>query len=123
MRELQVGDRVDMHDCSYCFGVQNGEYTTWCDNRNGDREGLTVVKTRLSVLGETNSHTISKIGRAFDEVCDILVTNNDGGYWFTQSRFVNLCEPEHTVSFDGGDIVTISDQSYRELREHFIKSL
>ncbi len=123
MRKLQVGDKVNMYDGSYCFGIQHGRFTTWCSHANGEREGLLVADTDLEVLGEADDLTASKIGGEFNEVCDILVTNNNGGYWFTQSRLVRLCELEHTVSFDGGDVVTISDQSYQALRKALVKRL
>lgn len=108
---LQVGDKVDMHDGSYCFGIKDGGYTSYCD-RETDRKSLTVVQINLSTMecadGTRNGD--------YTQVCDILVTNNNGDFWFTQSRFVKPAA--HTITIDGKDIV-ISDESFANLKKQF----
>lgn len=110
MRDLKVGDKVDMFDGSYAFGVNKEQYSTNCNARNGDRDGLTVVRTGLRVSGQAYESTSG----ASTRVCDVLVTNSEGGFWFTQSRFLKLCN-EHTITIDDQEI-TISDKSYQELK-------
>lgn len=113
MRELRVGDKVDVHDSSYCFGVRNDKYSTHISNFNDSRKGLIVIKTGLEVMEYPGGETSG----VYSKVNDILATDGDGGYWFIQSRFVRLCTPDHTISFDGSEPVTISDQSYQALKK------
>lgn len=117
MRKFQVGDVVNMHDGSYCFGIQNGKYVMNCGGYVrgfDDREGLIVVDTDLDVM----QHAEGRRTGPYTEVNDLLVTNGKGGYWFTQSGFVRLAKPKRTLTLDTGEKVTISDESYQELRKN-----
>lgn len=109
MRELKVGDKVDMHDGSYCFGINNGRYVTNCPVGTGDRQGLEVVEIELDTMEKANGNRSGP----YTSVCDILVTNNKGGFWFTQSRLASLCK--HTITIDGKDI-NVSAESYENLK-------
>ena len=111
MRKLQVGDVVNMHDGSYCFGTQYNSFTKECDCRNGDRKGLVIIGTGLNVMDlDEERFTPDNI------TCNTLVTNRKGGFWFTQERFVKLVTPvRHTISVDGGKEVELSDESYQNI--------
>ncbi len=112
MRELKIGDKVDIIDGSYVFGIRNGRYTASCNHQNGDREGLTVVDTGLKTMKDYTDKTTGESCA----VCDILVTNNEGNYWFTQSSLVELCK--HTIVIDGKKI-EISGKSFEALKRQF----
>lgn len=105
---LKVGDQVDMHDGSYCFGIKDDKYTTNCSGI--ERKGLTVIEIGLNTMKMANGtregdHT---------QVCDILVTDNKGGFWFTQTRFMK--PPTFIITIGGKDIV-ISAESFASLKK------
>jgi len=96
---FKVGDKVKLQDMAWSFGVQNGEY------RNVARhfDTATVIRTGLRVLRSSD-----------DEECDLLVEET-GNFWFMHSG--SLKPSTHTVQFDGGEKVTISDESYKSLKK------
>ena len=110
MRKLKVDDKVNIKDGSYAFGIENGRYTrsSNCDKR----EGLAVISTGLKTMRDADEERSGE----YTQVCDLLVTDNDGGYWFTQSRFVEPVDPIHTIVIDGAEI-EISDKSFKALKK------
>jgi len=106
---LKVGDTVEMFDGSYAFGVKNGGYDTlW---RCSERGPFTVIVVGLKT-------TINAKQRMCDRspaTANILIGDNDGGFWFVPSRFARKLN-KHTITFDNGDAIEISDESYRALR-------
>ena len=114
MRDLKVGDRVNMFDGSYAFGINKGQYSDDCSCFNDDRNGLTILEIDLRVT----ENAYGKISGEYTTVCDILVTNGNGGFWFTRSRFLRLCNG-YTITIDGKEI-TISEKSYQELKRSLV---
>ena len=109
MRDLKVGDRVDMHDGSFVFGICDGEYSTYCSSFNSDRDGLTVVKTGLRTI-----ENVKYVDNKVSHICDILVKNNHGNYWFVASSQCRLsC---HTIEIDGKTI-ELSGASFEALKK------
>ena len=107
---LKVEDKIEMFDGSYAFGVKNGRYDTLsCCQSKGP---FTVIRVNLNTLGYTQRPNV--LGQ-FDRTADILITDNNGGFWFVPSRFAQ-CVPTHTVTFDNGEAITISDESYEALK-------
>ncbi|HDY88364.1 MAG TPA: hypothetical protein ENH82_09675 [bacterium] len=112
MRKLKTGDKIDITDGSYVFGICNGQYSEHCNHQNGDREGLTVIAVDLHAMADCREPTSGE----FSNVCDILATDNEGNYWFIRSDFVQLCN--HTITIDGKKI-EISGKSYEALKKQF----
>ena len=119
MNKFKKGDKVNIHDGSYCFGIQNGEYSGNCNHQDGSRKNLTVVKTNLRVVCLGSTSWPNELSGRFTAVDDLLVTNNNGSFWFTQSRFCNLIEPTHHIVIDGHGIV-LSHKSFLALKEQFV---
>ena len=58
---------------------------------------MRVVDIGFSVMKNVEAKSFGE----FTTVCDILVTNDRGGFWFTQSRFADLVKEEKMVTVDG----------------------
>ena len=114
---FKVGDKVNVLDGSYSFGIEDGRYSHWCHDHNGNRNGLIVVETGLSAMAKEFGN------RSGPDtwVCNILVKNDRGGFWFTQERYCVLAEKKITVRyFDENDKdVTdkISDETKKNLQQ------
>ncbi len=107
---LKVGDKIEMFDGSYAFGVKNGRYDTLscCQSKRP----FTVIRVNLSTLSYTQRPNVPG---QFDRTADILITDSNNGYWFVPSRFARLIST-HTVTFDNGKAIAISDESYEALK-------
>lgn len=107
---LKVGDKIELLDGSYALGVKNGGFDRlWYCQQKGS---FTVIKTGLKTLGNTNNHTSGQ----FNATADILITDNDGGFWFVLSKLAKRIPP-HTITFDKGIAFAISDESYEALKQ------
>jgi len=119
--KFKKGDKVDIRDGSWIFGIQDGEYKEHCNNRDGSRENLTVIETDLSVarlegiFGDKND-----LSGEFSAVNDLLVTDNKGSFWFTQSRFCKPAEPTHTLVIEGVGTITLSHKQYLALKKQLV---
>ena len=122
MSKFKVGDKVNIFDGSYCFGIQNGKYSDYCDCRDGSRNNLTVVATDLSVvkLRDYSNAEQNNLSGEFSAVNDLLVTDGRGNFWFTQSRFCRPVEPTHTLVIEGVGTITLSHKQYLALREQLV---
>ncbi len=109
MKRVNVGDIVTVVDGSYAFGVENGKFSGCISNLTRARNNLTVVLVGLKVMRDPSGVVSS--------VCDTLVTNGKGGYWFVRS---DLCRVEssdhHTIIIDG-KAIELSQQSFDNLKE------
>lgn len=104
MSKLKAGDKVDIRDGSYSFGIKNGEYSIGLlTGSDSLRTGLTVVQTDLCVKRDLHDAT---------KICDILV-EKDGNFWFALSRFADLAE--HIIIIDDKEI-KLSNKSFQELK-------
>ena len=123
MNKFKKGDKVNIYDGSYVFGIKNGGYSTYCDSRNDNRKNLTVVETGLSVVElrykDSKYNDECHLSGPYSAVNDLLVTDNNGSFWFTQSRFCNPVEPNHHIVIDGKTIV-LSHKSFLALREQLV---
>lgn len=124
VNKFKKGDKVNIIDGSYIIGIQNGEYKEYCNRCNGDRNNLTIVKTGLSVVRPIRGNYTYTLGRnnldgQFTAVNDLLVTDNKGAFWFTQSRFCVASEPKHTIIIDGKTVI-LSHKSYLSMRAQLL---
>lgn len=110
---LKIGDKIRIFDTSYSFGIREGEYSEPMYSLK--KEILTVIATGLFVARKPLS------GKFGDKctIADILVTDNNGNYWFIQSERVKRISPEHTITIDDKEI-TISDESFQALKKQLI---
>lgn len=105
---LKIGDRVKISDWSYAFGIRNGKFDT--HNYGQGRTILTVIQIDLRVA--ENGNQLMSNGQP--AIADILVTDSEGGFWFVTSYLTSCIS--HTVIFDGGKAIEISDESYQALK-------
>ncbi len=106
---LKVGDKIKMFDGSYAFGIKDGKFDElWHCSEKGP---FTVIAVGLRTTVNANQR-MSDNSLA---IADILITDNNSGFWFVPSRFARHI-PTHTVTFDNGEAITISDESYEALK-------
>ena len=111
---MKIGDKVNVFDRSYGFGVCNGQFV---------REGIPIGLTDNAVIVQTNLFVMQNVdgdryGR-YREQNDLIVRDIRGGLWFTQSRFCKLVGKKIDVRyFCGGKDITdsISDETKRNLQ-------
>ncbi|KKL93305.1 hypothetical protein LCGC14_1876040 [marine sediment metagenome] len=113
---LKIGDKIEITDGSYLFGVKNGKYSMHPRFRN--KELFTVVEINLSTARKSLVD-YEKFGHP-DTIASILITDNEGGFWFTPRRFIVQTTPKHTIIIDGNPI-KISDNSFEALRKQFLR--
>lgn len=123
MKKFKKGDKVNIHDGSYTFGIKGREYSIWCNNEDGSRNNLTVIETGLSVVELKFKDSIygdsANLSGPYCAVNDLLVTDNNGNFWFTQSRFCNPAEPNHNIIIDGKTVI-LSHKSFLALKEQLV---
>ena len=105
---IKPGDKVNVTDGSYGFGIMGGEFTDEpLHGMKNQREGLncTIVETGLSILMHD---------KLSEDVVDTLVTNEAGDYFFYQSEY---CELADRVIFIDGKRIPISAKSFNELKK------
>lgn len=120
MNKFKKGDKINIFNGSWVFGIQDGKYHNHINNYDGGRKNLTVIETDLSVVKLKGMLGVKNhLSGEFSAVNDLLVTDNKGSFWFTQSRFCRLAEPNHTINIDGKEIV-LSHKSYLALREQLV---
>lgn len=110
--ELKIGDKVRITDGSYCFGILNGRYVEHTDF--ACRDHLTIVAIGLSVMEDYSKETQGE----YSAVNDILVTDGEENYWFTQSRFaVNVDKKIEVRYFCEDEDITnqVSNETKRNL--------
>ena len=105
---LKVGDKIRITDGSYTYGVKHGKFDTY---HGLQKKPLIVIETNLQTIISDGMKTCNKT----PAIADILVTDNAGNFWFTPSRFTKRVFI-HTVTFDNGAAITISDESYEALK-------
>ncbi len=110
MKELKVEDRITIRDNSYCFGIEHGCYSTCCSGRT-----LRVIKTYLATMKKAYGSR----GGEYTQINDLLVTDDAGNFWFTQSRFAESIERKHTIDIDGKQVV-LSHQSFENLKKQLL---
>lgn len=107
---LKAGDKVDMFDRSWAFGIENGEYTSYVPMKN-----LIIVQINLNVMEDASGQNSGQ----FSEVCDLLVTNGIGDFYFVPSRFCKPVNKKIEIRYfsDGKDMTDqISDETKRNLK-------
>ena len=106
---LKVGDEIEMFDGSYAFGVKNGKFDGlyYCTTKGPFIVVAVGLKTTVNVEQRMCDNSLA--------IADILITDNNNGYWFVPSQFARRV-PTHTVTFDNGKAITISDESYEALK-------
>lgn len=111
---LKVGDKVNVEDVSWSFGIYKGRYSPRMPyGKQG--EVFIVIQTGLDVMKDSDG---ARTGSLFEQ-CDLLVTDEHGGYWFTQSENCKLVNKEIEVRYfsDGKDVTDrISDETKRNLK-------
>jgi hypothetical protein len=112
--KFEVGDKVNIKDVSYSFGFSNGEFNGFIPF--DQRENLTIIETGLSVTTKANGY----IDSIHYMVNDLALTNGEGGFWFTQSRFCEPVDKQIEVRYfcNGRDVTdNISEETKRNLRD------
>lgn len=107
--KFKPGDKVKVRDRSYNFGIDCGEYSTSIGHGN-----LTVVATGLTAM--RGGH---RLFGEYTQVCDLLVTDGNGGFWFTQTRFCEAVDKKIEIRYfcDDEDVTDqISDETKRNLQ-------
>lgn len=110
---LKVGDKIKMLAGAYAFGVKNGKYDNldYCSQKGP----FTVVKAGLKITIDIKVCMSNKQ----PAIADILITDNNGGFWFVPSQFAHRI-PTHTIRFDDGTAIEISDASYEALKRQLV---
>ena len=111
---MKIGDKINVRDGSYGFGIRNGEVIQYLNNMDDSRKNLTIVKTGLYVMSDADEPRHG----AYSRVNDLLVTDGNGNFWFTQSRLCELVDKEIKVKYicNGVDVTgSISDETKRNL--------
>ena len=116
---FKKGDKVTVHDCSYSFGINKEKYPYGLSTEWGNV--LQVVETNLAVADiKYRSPPQLDLNDDYCIVCDTLVTNGKGGFWFTQSRFLKSVGPkiEITVKVNGKEsrLSEISEETLLRIR-------
>ena len=112
---LEVGDKIRITDGSWSIGIKNGRLHVLSLGHYNIKEFILIAKD-LRVVADVDEYEDEKINGTFNMVADILVTDGEGNYWFTFSRFAKKIVPRHTIIFDGGPIIEISHESYTAWR-------
>lgn len=108
---MNIGDKVNITDDSYGFGIQDGKLI----KRLSFRGNLTIIQTGMYVMRDANSTTRGE----YRQQNDLLVTDGNGNFWFTQSRFCKPIDKKIEVKYfcDGEDITdSISDETKQAVR-------
>lgn len=112
---MKIGDKVNVIDVSYSFGICDGKYFKY-GLPFGHRSNLTIIETGLFIMETAGGETTGK----FRQQNDLLVTDEKGNFWFTQSRFCKLVNKEIEIRYfcDGEDVTdSISDETKRNLKD------
>lgn len=108
---LKVGDTVKIFDGSYAFGVKDGDYDRL--NSCSQKGPFTVIAVNLKTTIDADLR-MSYTYNHQPAIADILIGDNDGGFWFVPSC---MTEPvQHTITFDNGKAIKISKKSYNALK-------
>ena len=113
---LKAGDKIRMTDVSYSFGVKDGEYNQLLQSER--KRLFTVVKTNL-LVARKSAVNFEKLGKP-STIADTLITDNNCGFWFVQSKGIKQIPPEHTIIIDG-KAVNISDEAYQSLKKAMLE--
>jgi len=112
----KVGDRVNVYDGSWSFGIYNGKYCGCMPHKPFEiRQNLLVIETNLSVMENANG---GRQGQ-YSEICDLLITDEGGNFWFIRSEFCKSANKEIEIRYfaDGKDVTNkISNKTKRNLR-------
>ena len=123
MNKFKKGDKVNIRDGSYIFGIKDGGYSAYCGSGDDSRRNLIVVETGLSVVElkskDSRYGTSVHLSGPYSAINDLLITDNNGSFWFTQSRFCDHAESNHTIIIDG-KIIILSHKSFLALKEQLV---
>ncbi|GAH61144.1 unnamed protein product [marine sediment metagenome] len=106
----KAGDKINVLDRSWSFGIVNGRYTSYIPMRN-----LTILKTNLCVM----ENAYGDKGGEYSQICDLLVTDGKENFYFTPSRLCESADKEIIIRYfsDGKDVTNqISDETKRNLK-------
>ena len=109
MQEFKIGDKINVVDGSWAFGIRNDKYTENIPLSN--REGLTVIQTEICVCRPCLFYPVGN--------CDLLVTDCDGGYFFAISDLCELAGKKIELRYfcDGKDVTDdISSEAKKNLK-------
>ena len=102
---MKKGDVVQASQSSFSFGMANGDYSN-----------TVPIYTPLAVVAlDKSTRRDCYISRNDPEcICDALVTDEKGNFWFVPSRY--LVPKLHTITIAGKDI-EISHESYLNMKK------
>lgn len=104
---FKIGDKIEITDGSYAFAIYNGKF-----------EKHLPVNMKSNITVATINLAVEKHGDTFSEGCDLMVTDGDGNYAFTQSRLCKSVETQIEIRyFCNGEDVTdaISEETKSNL--------
>ena len=93
---IKVNDVVNLIDGHYAFGIRNGRYVSgdrhWGggDGESNILKNMTVIEIGISVMKLGSKHISFNRSTDDSQVCDLLVTDNNGSFWFVASRHVEI---------------------------------
>jgi hypothetical protein len=106
--KIRKGDRINVTDGSWVFGVCDGEYQNGISNGGNNRDHLLVVSDGLQVSNNGTGDGMK------DDPCQVLATNGNGDFWFVPEKHCRLVD-KHRITIDGKDI-DLSEESFNELK-------
>ncbi len=108
MQEFKAGDKINVIDGSWAFGIKDSKYTDYVAFKY--REGLTVIQSELCVCRPESGYDV--------ENCDLLVTDGGRNYFFVQSDLCESVDKKIEIRYfcDGKDVTdNISEETKRNL--------
>lgn len=108
---FKVGDEINVTDDSWNFGINRGKYSICIPVMTP----MTIIRTGLQVMA--NAPNGCSNGDYY-EINDLMVTDREGSFFFTQSRFCKPVNKKIEVRYfcDGEDITdSISSETKRNL--------
>ena len=108
---LKVGDKIEMFDGSYAFGVKNGRFDELyhCTKKGPFIVVAVDLKTTVNVKQRMSNNNLA--------IADILITDNNGGFWFVPSKFARRVV--HKITLDGSPDIKINEEMYEFLKANY----
>ena len=113
LTQADVGMKVQLMDSSYAFGIYGGRFSSspW-DGKNTSQTVFSVVDVQYVLV----RNCYRQMPQTQD--CNVLITDNKGGFWFVPMEFLEPADKEIEVKYfcNGEDVTdSISEETRRNL--------